>query len=776
MASRNLSFMLWVGLNGQVRLGIMNPRTRSLLSVLLTTGLLAACGQGALNNPYPDDQRGRNIMYSFFNERPKHLDPVQSYFENEIRFTAQIYMPPLQYHYLKRPYQLIPFAAAAMPRVTYYGPGGEVVPAQAPSSEVAYTRYEISIRPGIRYQPHPAFAVDARGQPLYVGLSEGELQRYRSLGDFERTGTRELVAADYVYQIKRLAHPGLHSPIFGLMKGYIVGLDAYAAEVEAFAPSVASDAYLDLDRFDISGVKVVDRYRYTIDVRGKYPQFLYWLAMPFFAPVPHEAERFYRQPGMPANVSLDWYPVGTGPYMLSVNDPNRVMVLERNPNFPGESYPSVGEAGDARAGLLNDAGKEMPFIDKVVFSLEKESIPYWNKFLQGYYDLSDISSDSFDQTVSVSSTGEVGLTDDLRERGITLHTSVSSTTIYLGFNMLDPVIGGLDDRARKLRQAVSIAVDMEELISIFRNGRGIPAQSPLPPGIFGYRDGEAGVNPYVYDWTGGQAKRKPVAVARQLLREAGYPNGIDEETGKPLTLYLDTTLVGPEAKSRADWFTKQLRKIDVQLVVRATDLNRFQEKLRNGTAQLYVLGWNADYPDPENFMFLLHGPQSRAKGSGENASNYASPEFDRLFEQMRNMDSGPERQHIIDRMIAVVQRDAPWAFGFHPADYNLAHGWVYNIKPNTMANNELKYQRVDANQREKRRDEWNTPVYWPLLLLVALAMGGMAPAVIAWRRRERRMAAREMAGQDASKQEYPAAQEHLARRENPEQRVSTDPK
>ena len=133
-------------------------------------------------------------------------------------------------------------------------------------------------------------------------------------------------------------------------------------------------------------------------------------------------------------------------------------------------------------------------------------------------------------------------------------------------------------------------------------------------------------------------------------------------------------------------------------------------------------------------MFLLHGPQSRAKGSGENASNYASPEFDRLFEQMRNMDSGPERQHIIDRMIAVVQRDAPWAFGFHPADYNLAHGWVYNIKPNTMANNELKYQRVDANQREKRRDEWNTPVYWPLLLLVALAMGGMAPAVIAMSR------------------------------------------
>ena len=382
------------------------------LPALLLTGLLTACGQGALNNPYPDEDRGQNILYSFFSERPKHLDPVQSYFENEIRFTAQIYMPPLQYHYLKRPYQLIPFAADSMPRVTYYGTDGGVLSAKAPPADVMFTRYEVTIRPGILYQPHPAFARDPQGKSLYTGLSEHALAGYGSLADFTKTGTRELVAADYVYQIKRLAHPELHSPIFSLMKGYIIGLDEYATALEQFAATMPQKTYLDLDQFAISGVAVQDRYRYTIDVRGKYPQFLYWLAMPFFAPVPHEAERFYRQPGMPANISLDWQPVGTGPYMLSVNDPNRVMVLERNPNFAGERYPSTGESGDARAGLLNDAGSKMPFIDKVIYSLEKESIPYWNKFLQGYYDLSNISSDSFDQTVSMSSTGEV---DPVRE-------------------------------------------------------------------------------------------------------------------------------------------------------------------------------------------------------------------------------------------------------------------------------------------------------------------------------------------------------------------------
>ena len=121
----------------RVRLAQMAATRIQLLPVLLACCLLASCSQGALNNPYPARDRGQNILYSFFNERPKHLDPVQSYFENEIRFTAQIYMPPLQYHYLKRPYQLTPFAAAAMPSVTYFGLDGEVVPEQAGPSEVA---------------------------------------------------------------------------------------------------------------------------------------------------------------------------------------------------------------------------------------------------------------------------------------------------------------------------------------------------------------------------------------------------------------------------------------------------------------------------------------------------------------------------------------------------------------------------------------------------------------------------------------------------------------
>ncbi len=137
-------------------------------------------------------------------------------------------------------------------------------------------------------------------------------------------------------------------------------------------------------------------------------------------------------------------------------------------------------------------------------------------------------------------------------------------------------------------------MDFEEFISIFANGRGIAAQSPIPPGIFGYREGEAGINRYVYDWKNGAPQRKSVAVAKKLLAEAGYPNGIDAKTKQPLVIYLDTTASGVGGKSRLDWLRKQFDKLNVQLVVRSTDYNRFQDKVRRGDTQLFYFGWRRE--------------------------------------------------------------------------------------------------------------------------------------------------------------------------------------
>lgn len=709
----------------------------------MLTLALAGCGSSTWNNPYPAREAGANILYSAFAERPKHLDPVQSYSSNEITFTAQIYEPPLQYHYLKRPYTLTPLAAASMPAAQFFDRAGRRLAGNAGAGAIAYTVYEITIQPGIRYQPHPAFARKRDGDFLYHRLKPEELAGIYKLGDFRETGSRELTAEDYVFQIKRLAHPRLHSPIFGLMADYIVGLKEYADALKQAAAALPAGGYLDLNRYSLEGVQAVDRYTYRIKIKGKYPQFRYWLAMPFFAPVPWEAERFYAQPGLAEkNLNLDWYPVGTGPYMLSENDPNRVMVLIRNPNYHGEKYPVDGEPGDAVAGLLKDAGKPLPFIDQVVFSRDKESIPRWNKFLQGYYDASGIGSDTFDQAVQFSGQGEATVTEAMQERGIRLETAVALSTYYMGFNMLDPVVGGLSERARKLRQAIAIAVDYEEYVSIFANGRGIPAQGPIAPGIFGYRDGKEGLNPVVYDWVDGKPKRKPLEAAKRLLAEAGYPDGMDARTGAPLVLYFDVTARSAEDKPALDWMRKQYQKLNIQLVVRATDYNRFQDKIRKGNAQIFEWGWHADYPDPENFLFLLYGPQRKVGNDGENAANYDNPEYNRLFEQMKNMDNGPEREAIIERMVRILREDAPWLWGFHPKDYALYHAWIGNVKPNKLSYNSMKYQRIDAALREEKRREWNPPLLWPVFAGLAVFVASIVPAVIVYRRRERSAAVR----------------------------------
>ncbi len=702
----------------------------ALISLLLT-----ACGS-AWNDPYPAADRGRNILYSAFTDRPKHLDPVQSYSEDEITFTAQIYEPPLQYHYLKRPYTLVAATAEAVPRARYLDARGRVLPDGTDAAKIAFTDYVITLKPGIRYQPHPAFARNAAGDFSYHALSDKELAGIDALGDFAQRETRELTADDYVYGLKRLAHPRLHSPIFGLMNDYIVGLGDFATRLKA----EKDKAWIDLRDKDLEGAQVLDRYRYRLRIKGKYPQFLYWLAMPFFAPMPWEADRFHSQPGMAAkNLTLDWYPIGTGPYMLTENNPNSRMVLERNPNFRQENYPCEGEHEDIEAGLTKDCGQALPFIDKVVFTREKEQIPYWNKFLQGYYDASGISSDAFDQAVQVSA-GEVTLSDDMRKQGIVLTTSVSTSSFYMGFNWLDPLVGGVDpasaERTRKLRQAISIAIDQEEFISIFQNGRGVAAQGPIPPGIFGHREGAAGINPHMYDWTNGHARRKSIVEARRLLAEAGWPNGRDARTGEPLVINLDTTATGVGAKARIDWLNKQFAKIDTQLVVRSTDYNRFQEKIRKGAVQLFYFGWNADYPDPENFMFLLHGKQGKVKQHGENAANYENPEFDSLFERMKAMESGPERLALIDRMTTILRHDAPWVWGFHPKDYTLRHAWLTNRKPTKVGNNTLKYQRIDPVLRAQRRAEWNRPVVWPIFVLVLVCAIAIWPAWRDYRRRE----------------------------------------
>ncbi len=721
------------------------------------------------NNPYPSATHDQDIYYSTFEEEPKHLDPAISYSSNEYRFIGQIYEPPLQYHYLKRPYELIPQTAESVPKPRYLDADGNPLPEDAPAEQVSDSRngvaqavYEIRIRPGTLYQPHPCFAKDDSGNFLYHALKPDDIRGIYEIRDFPSTGTRELIAADYVYQIKRLADARLSCPILSTLENYILGMKEYADEMEkaleeerekrrAAAGATYNQAAderknpiaLDLNAFPFPGAEVVDRYTYRIRLKTKYPQLLYWLAMPFFAPMPKEAIDFYEQGLLQdRNITIDRFPVGTGPYRIETLSSHKEIALVRNENYHTEVYPSEGDTGDREAGLLDDAGVRLPFIPKIVYKLEKEYIPQWNKFLQGYYDASGISSDTFDHAIRFTPSGDPRVSDFLDARHIVLRTSVETSTAYLAFNMLDDVVGGYTEEKQKLRQAISIALDYEEYIEIFLNGRGVPSHSPIPPGIFGYEDGEIGINPYVYNWDASKgAFRKSLDEARQLLAQAGYPGGQDKN-GVPLILHFDNSWTGAEATPILNWMRKRLELIGITMENRTTDYNRFQDKARNGNFQILSWGWNADYPDPENFLFLLYGPNSKAKFDGENVANYDNPEYNRLFHQMQNMENSPQRLQIIRQMKAILQRDAPWVFTYHPVSFGLYHEWLKNGKPNNMANNELKYQRINGALRAQRRVAWNKPVLWPVVGFVGFLIIGTIPAAITIWKRERGRARR----------------------------------
>ena len=686
-------------------------------SLLTVIALLIGCSDEPLNSPY-DKSDNDNIFYSSFQERPKHLDPARSYSSNEYAFIAQIYEPLFQYHYLKKPYELIPLTAKEMPSIQYLDNNFNETKSK---KNAYYTKYILKIKKGILYQNHPAFHKD-NNNFTYHNLSRTQLSGINTLKDFQYNSTRELISDDYIYQIKRLADYKNHSPISGVMQEYILGFTEYKNKINAFKKNNQEYKNNFILENEISGVKKIDNYSFSITLKKSYPQFKYWLAMPFFSPMAWEVDLFYQQNGLQKkNITLNWFPVGTGPFKLTENNPNLRMVLERNKNFRGEVYPSASDKITNRKLESFNKAKVIPYIDKAIYSLEKEQIPRWNKFLQGYYDNSGIMSDNYDQAVSLSKSGDITLTEELKSQGINLTTAAAASTYYIGFNMLDDVVGGNTKQSRLLRQAISIAIDYDEYISIFANGRGVLAQSPIPPGIFGHQDGINDYNQVLFSKEKEGVVKKDIEAAKKLLNIAGYRNGIDENTGKPLILYFEATGAGPDTYAFLNWLRKQFKKINLQLVTRVTDYNRFQEKMINGTGQIFQWGWNADYPDPENFLFLLYGKNGKVKFGGENASNYSSQEFDKLFLKMKNMKNSLEREILIKKILKIIQNDSPWVWGFHPKSFSLSHKWVKNIESNLMANNTLKYKRIKNDIRMEKIKIWNKPNFILLYFLLLVA-------------------------------------------------------
>ncbi len=723
----------------------MRTAPRWLLLAALA-GWLAGCD----NNPWPrGSAEGNTLFTAVIENSPKHLDPTASYWNNETPFTYQIYETAYGYHYLKRPFQLEPKLAVAVAKPRYIDAQGQPLPDDAPAEQVAESIYDVRIKPGVRFQPHPAFALDEQGRHRYHGLPAGALGERRTPLDFEHQGTRELVAEDFVYALKRQATTRITAPIFSVFADVIVGLRDYAAIIKTedqrlragLDPASLDKPFLDFRKFPLAGATAPEKHLLRLRVHGKNPQWNYWMQLTFTAPVPWEADAFYANPGFAErSLTLDSWPVGTGPYMLVENVKDRRLAMARNPHYRGEPYPCDGEPADRAAGLLADCGNPTPFIDRMEFAVEREEVSRRGKFRQGYYDIEVFERVDTGMDYLVAMQDSEDVRREYQAKGFRLNRDSDVNTYFIAFNMLDPVLGhgktaADGERSRKLRQAISIAIDWEEYSKIFPKKAGVAAMGPVPPGIFGSREGtRAGLNPVTHTWVedaslpaGGRAVRRSIADAKKLLAEAGYANGRDERSGKPLMLNYDVYYPPtPERKPEIDWVVRQFAKLGIQLEVRATDNNQFQDKTRKGQYQVFWLGWNADYPDAENFLFLLNSKASKTLYDGENVANYNNPEYDRLFQRMKVLEDGPEKQALIDQMVAITQQDMPWTMGFFPYASAATQGWVQNYKPAVMVRDFGRYIRLDLPRRSAAQAEWNRPVWWPLLgvaALLALAFG-----------------------------------------------------
>ena len=666
----------------------INP-WRSALLFGCFAALLPLVQLSCSNDPYPPEHGDQKILYTSFLDAPRTLDPATAYSTNAHAVTGAVYDTLLKYHYLKRPLELIPGIALAMPERTDLGEGRSL--------------YRFELRKDLLFADDDCF--------------EARMPGIR---------TREIVTADIAFQLMRLADPAVASPVFEPFS-HIEGFAEFGARLAlrreadpAFGERPVHDQYAEVG--GISGLVTPSRHVLEVTLHKSYPQIRYWFAMEFSSPVPWEAIAYYT--GRDGRPRFDDHPVGSGPFVLREYNKQARFILEKNANWygirnpewkaPAAVFPSEGDEVDRVSGRLDYAGRALPLLDRVVFVRDKESIPRFNKFLQGYYDSAGIIKESFDKVIQ-----EDALSEDMRAMGVRLDKGVSPDVYYIGFNLTDPVVGRpAGDRGRKLRQAMSLVIDVPEYLRIFNNGRGIPAQSPLPPLIYGYDANYRNV-----------FRQVDVARARELMEQAGYPNGIDPATGEALKVTFDSSNTTTAGLRSIQFYSNAWKQLGIDLHIDRTNYNQFQEKIRNGAHQIFEFGWVADYPDPENFMFLLWSEMGAQSGGGPNATNFSNVRFDELFLSMKARENGPVRLAEIREMTAILESERPWIELFHREDYALYHDWVRNVKPMGLSMPTYEYYDIDPAMRSVRRLEWNRPIVWPAYAMALAAIAVIVPGV-----------------------------------------------
>lgn len=531
---------------------------------------------------------------------------------------SQIYEPLYEYKYLVRPFEMQPLTAEDFPQIS--------------EDHLTYT---IKIKPGILFQDDPCFP-DGKG--------------------------RELKAADYVYALKRIANVKYRSQNWSGLDGRIVGLDEFREYTQGFKKE------LDVDYSkEVEGLKALDDYTLQIKLTKPWPQLTMDLTTPPMAPVAREAVEYYKE-------DIPYHPVGTGPYKLRIWQRGFYLELVRNENWRGGVYPSEGAPGDAEAGLLDDAGKPIPFIDRLVYRVIEEFQPAWLMFKRGELEWMQTFKDNFNEAVNVTT---MTATKEMTDRGIELIIYDDPSVFWLGFNMQDPLLG----KNKPLRMAISRAVDRKAMIDLFFHGVHQVAHGFIYPQLAEY-------DPDIISQ--GYSKYDP-AEAKALVREAEKIHG---GPIPPLTLANPGT--GVIDRQLGQFLQKYFEDVGLTLKVEYMDWPTYLDTINKGKHQLFFSGVGANIPDALGSLQMFG---TKYFGFGGNHFFYSNPDYDVLLEQAEVAFPGPERTQLFRKMERMVLDDCAAVFINHRTSTVFRQGWFENYKPNVFTYNTAKYWKIDAEEK-----------------------------------------------------------------------------
>ncbi|MGZ8254258.1 MAG: ABC transporter substrate-binding protein [Burkholderiaceae bacterium] len=588
----------------------------------------AALASAATILPRPSSaQDGRKVFRWAFNAAETGFDPAQvsDLYSNYV--LSNIFEAPLQYDYLARPAVLRPRTAAAMPEV---------------SSD--FRQFTVRIRPGIFFQDDPAF----KGQ------------------------RRELTAADYVYQFKRVADPRWKSPAYPSVEtAQVLGVAGLRKEAQATGK-------FDYDR-EIEGIRTLDRHTFQIRLAEPSPRFHEGLTdARVFGGVAREVVEAYGNDIMA-------HPVGTGPFRLAQWKRSSFIALERNEGFREELYDALPPENDpgAQAILKRLKGRRLPLVDRVELSIIEESQPRWLAFLNGEQDTVNVPL----EFVNIAApNGRIA--PALQKKGIELDRIINSDVVVTYFNMDDPLIGGYTPEKVALRRAISLGYDVQEEIRLVRRGAMVPAQSQIPPLTTGY-------DPAFIS----EMSRFDRAAARALLDTYGYVdrNGDgwrEQPDGAPLVLEFATESSQLDRAFNELW-KRQLDALGLQVQFRVNQWPENMKAARAGKLMIWLLGWSAGSSDPDTFLALGH---SRNIG-GSNVARFRLPDYDRLYDRQRKLPDGAERTAAIREMKRIFNAYMPYKIHGHRYANDVSHPWLVGYRRHPFARDFFKYVDIDLTVR-----------------------------------------------------------------------------